>query len=124
MKEGLGPAAEELTLGRAGQRRLQGIGELAVDERQSSAGLPRVQVQLYGPVQLCSALALRCDAPHQGSPLLRTAYETLHGACTATVAAVKPLCMARSAMQTIRCQKVNPADPHAGLVVVFGNLRA
>ena len=84
----------EPTFGRAGERGLQGIAELVVDERQRSARLPGIHVQLDGPVQLRSALALRCDAPHQGPPLLRTLDEALHGTCTERRVTIETLLLA------------------------------
>ena len=81
----------EPTFGRAGERGLQGVAELVIDERQRSAGLPGVHVQLDSPVQLRSALALRCDAPHQGPPLLWALDEALHGTCTERAVTIETL---------------------------------
>jgi hypothetical protein len=72
------------TFARIGEGRLQGVGELLVDEGEGGPGRARVQVQLDGPVHLRCALTLPPHRRHQRVLLLRVAHKPLQRPCTRT----------------------------------------
>ncbi len=69
------------TLGRLAERGLQRIGQALAQQRQRSAGPPRVRPQLDRPVQLRRALALGRDRAHQRRALLGPACKALQRPC-------------------------------------------